>query len=73
MVEAVNRCNEGTAAVTTENWAACVKHVLDEVERRFWEQDHLIEQTIDEFVIHTGPESNDEEDESMDEHGNTGV
>ena len=46
MVEAVNFCNEGTAAVTTESWAACVQHVVDKVERRFWEQYHLIEQTI---------------------------
>ena len=73
MVEAVNLCNEGIAAITMENWAACVKHVVDKVEPRFWEQDHLIKQTIDEFVIHIGPESDDKEDKSMDEHGCTAV
>ena len=72
MVEAVNLCNQGIAAVMLESWAPCVKHVVDKVEPCFWEQDHLMEETIDEFVIHTGPES-DDEDESMDEDSNTGM
>ena len=69
----MNISNEGIAAVTMENWAACIKHVVDEVEPRFWEQNHLIEEPIDEFVIHIGPESDDEEDELMNEDSNTGI
>ena len=59
--------------MTTENWAACVKHMVNKVEQLFWEQDHLIEQIIDKFMIHIGSQSDDKEDESINEHGNTGI
>ena len=71
MVEAANFCNQGIAAVTMENWAAYVKHMVDKVEPSFWEQDHLMKETIGEFVIHAGPESDDEGDKLKDEDGNT--
>ena len=71
MLEAVDLCTQGVAAVTTENWAACVKHVVNKVVPRFWEEDHLMKKTIIEFVIHVGPESDNEGDGSMDEDGKT--
>ena len=43
------------------------------VEPCFREHDHLIEETIDEFMIHIAAESNDKEDESTNEAGNTGA
>ena len=71
MVQVANFCNQEIAAVMMENWAACVKHVVDKVEPSFWEQNHLMKETIGEFVIHTGPESDDEGDELKDEDSNT--
>lgn len=38
----------------TENWAACVRHVVDKVKPRLWEQDHLMKERVSEFMIALG-------------------
>ena len=48
----MNHCNEQTAAVMTKDWASCVKHLVHKDGPHFLEQDHLLAEMIDQFVIH---------------------
>ena len=62
MAEALKLSHEGNEKVTAENWAACVRHVVDKVEPDFWEEDHICENVVEEFIIRVGADSSSDED-----------
>ena len=66
MAEALKLSYDGIDAVTAENWEACVRHVVDKVERDFCEKDCICETIVEEFTIRIGDDSSSDEDEDDD-------
>ena len=64
MVKALKLSHERIDAVTAENWAACVWHVVDKVEPDFWEKDRICENIVEEFTIHISADSSSVEDDN---------
>ena len=64
MKEAQSLVGQGFREVTPAMWAKMCEHVK-KVEDAFWDEDGLIEDAIEEFVIRFGP--NDSDDEYNDE------
>ena len=53
---------QGFEAVTSERWQSLIKHVQEEVEDHYWEQDGLHEELLERFLIHVSSDSSDSED-----------
>ena len=53
---------QGFEAVTSERWQSLIKHVQEEVEDHYWEQDGLHEELLEQFLIHVSSDSRDSED-----------
>ena len=66
MSEALKLLHDGINNVTAENWAACVRHVVDKVEPDFWEKDCICENVVEEFTICVGTDSSSDENEDDD-------
>ena len=58
--------HDGINNVTAENWAACVRHVVDKVEPDFSEKDCICENVVEEFTICVGTDSSSDEDDDDD-------
>ena len=50
---------QGFEAVTSERWQSLIKHVQEEVEDHYWEQDGLHEEFLERFLIHISSDSSD--------------
>ena len=66
MSEALKLSHDGINNVTAENWAACVRHVVDKVEPDFWEKDCICENMVEEFTISVGTDSSSDENDDDD-------
>ena len=54
MSEALKLLHDGINNVNAENWAACVRHVVDKVKPDFLEKDCICENVVEEFTICVG-------------------
>ena len=50
---------QGFEAVTSERWQSLIKHVQEEVDDHYWEQDGLHEELLECFLIHVSSDSSD--------------
>ena len=66
MVEIERLSKEGIHQVTKENWAKCVKHIIDKVESHYWENDHLVEEAVERLVIEPNAEDSDSSSDDSD-------
>ena len=50
--------------MTPEQWKKCIDHVRREFEDRYWQDDGLQEEGIDEFIIRVGGSDDETSSES---------
>ena len=55
------------AEITKEQWANCVKHVVDKVEPAYWRKDGLLDTTVPPVIIHLGDEESSEDEEDVED------
>ena len=55
---------DGIESITPLHWANCCKHVM-EIENKFWETDHIMEE-VEPLVIMNAGDDDDSDDNSSD-------
>ena len=55
--------------ITVEKWEKAEKFVIENIEKKFWEMDGVMDENMDPFIIHVDNDGDEEDEENDDDDG----